>query len=100
MNQVGGLTLPTCKIYYQSSAIKIVWYWHKDRQIDKWDGIGSLEIDSYMYEQLISNRNAKEIQWKKGSLFNNWYGTIGDQYAKKKKIYILHYMQKLIQNGS
>ena len=33
MNQIGGLLLPTCKIYYKALVVKTVW-----RYIDQWDG--------------------------------------------------------------
>ena len=34
-NKTRGLTLSDFKTYYEATVIKIVWYWHKDRQTNK-----------------------------------------------------------------
>ena len=34
--------------------------------------VKSQEINPYIYDQLISNKNVKTIQWRKNSLFNKW----------------------------
>ena len=49
------------KTYYQATVIKTVWFWRKDRHIDQWNGIESPEIDSYIYSQLIFNKDANTI---------------------------------------
>ena len=33
----------------------------------------SSEIDQYKYSQLIFNKKAKAIQWRKDNLYNKWY---------------------------
>jgi hypothetical protein len=76
-SKAGNITIATFKQYYRAIAIKTAWYWHKNRYENQGNRIEDLDMNPHNYAYPIFDKAAKNIQWRKDSLFNkccweNW----------------------------
>jgi hypothetical protein len=48
----------------------MIWNWYRDVQVGQWNRIEDLEMNPHAYGHLIFDKESKNIQWKKDSIFN------------------------------
>ena len=65
-NEVVGPSILDFETHYKATVVKTEWDWHAGQ----WNRIESLEINPYIYSQLIFDNNAMAVHWRKDSLFN------------------------------
>ena len=84
----GGINLSDFRLYYKATVIKMVWYWHnnKNRNIDQWNKIENPEKNSCTYRYLIFYKGGKNIQWAKIASSIISAGKTGQLLCKRMKL--------------
>ena len=82
-NGTRGINLPDLRLYNKATVIKAVWYWHKDRNIDQWNRIESLEINHEPMDTLSLTNGARIYNGKKTTSLTSGVGKTGQPLVKE-----------------
>jgi hypothetical protein len=66
-----GVTITKFKLYYRVIAIKIAWYWHKNRHEKQWNRIEDPDKKPCSYVHLFCDKGIPNME--KRQLFNKYF---------------------------
>ena len=72
-NKAKRISLPDFLLCYKSTVIKTTWYWHKKQTYRLLEQNRELRNKPIYLWSINLQQKGKNIQWRKLSLFNNWY---------------------------
>ena len=55
----GGIRPLDFRLHEKAIVIKAAWYWHKNRNINKWNTTENLEMGAFTCSQLIYDKGSK-----------------------------------------
>ena len=83
--QSWGMRFHDFKLYCKARVIKTEFYWHKNKNIDKWQDRSS-EISPHTYEHLMYDKRGMNIQWKE---------TVSSVMVLEKLVYYIIHKNKI-----
>ena len=82
-NGAGWISLSDSRLYHKATAIKTVWYWHKNRNVDQWNKIESPEINWCTMSNLFLTKEARIYNGVKTTSWINGTGKTGQLHVKE-----------------
>ena len=73
----GGLELPDLKLYYKAAIIKTTWYWLRNREVDKWNILGTQDTVGKEYSNLLFDKPKDPSFWRRTHCLTKIAGKTG-----------------------
>ena len=67
-----GKQAPDFRLYCKARVVRTVQCWHRKRNVEQWNRTGSSETNPCTCGQQIHDKQGKNTQWRKDSLFSKW----------------------------